>query len=213
VLQVNPRGSGSYGEAFARAVIRDWGGADWEDIVAVLDSVLADEAAGIDPARTALTGGSYGGFMTCWAITQTDRFAVALAGAPLTNLESMYGTADIGPSWFADEIGGTPLDAYDRFRSRSALPLAARVRTPLLLYHGEADLRVPIEQSEQFFTALTALGHDVELLRVPAEGHVLPSDASPVHRRIVRETILEWLDRYLRPSGAKMVRRRSSAPN
>jgi dipeptidyl aminopeptidase/acylaminoacyl peptidase len=211
VLQVNPRGSGSYGEAFARAVIRDWGGADWEDIVAVLNSVLADRAAGIDAARTALTGGSYGGFMTCWAITQTDRFAVAIAGAPLTNLESMYGTADIGPSWFADEIGGTPLDAYDRFRSRSALPLAARVRTPLLLYHGEADLRVPIEQSEQFFTALTALGHDVELLRVPAEGHVLPGDASPVHRRIVREMILEWLDRYLRPSGATVLRRRTSS--
>ena len=199
VLQVNPRGSGSYGEAFARAVLLDWGGADWEDIVAVLDTVLDDPGSGVDRRRTAIMGGSYGGFMTCWAVTQTDRFAVASAGAPLTNLESEYGTADIGPTWFAEEQGGTPLTAQDRYRARSALPLADRVTTPLLLYHGEADLRVPIEQSEQFFTALTALGREVELLRVPREGHVLPGDASPVHRRLVREAIRDWFARYLEP--------------
>jgi dipeptidyl aminopeptidase/acylaminoacyl peptidase len=178
-------------------VVGDWGGADFADLLAVLDAVLARPSPRFDPARTAITGGSYGGFMSCWAITQTDRFAVAIAGAALTNLESEYGTADIGPTWLRAELGGTPPDRPAAYRARSALAFAERVRTPVLLYHGDADVRVPIEQSEQFFTALTALGHDVELIRVPGEGHVLPGDASPVHRRILREAILEWLGRYL----------------
>jgi dipeptidyl aminopeptidase/acylaminoacyl peptidase len=139
--------------------------------------------------------------MSCLAITRTDRFATAIAGAALTNIESEYGTADIGPTWLRAEFGGTPMERPGAYRDRSALAFVDRVRTPLLLYHGEADLRVPIEQSEQFFTALTALGCDVELIRVPGEGHVLPSDATPVHRRVLREAIVEWLDRYLGPSG------------
>ena len=202
VLQVNPRGSGSYDETFARAVVGDWGGADFADILAVLDDVLADPAAEIDPVRTAITGGSYGGFMSCWAVTQTDRFAVAVAGAPITNFESEYGTADIGPSWFEREQLGPPwsANAATTYGARSAIRFVDRIRTPLLLYHGEADLRCPIEQSEQLFTALTALGQvDVELVRVPKEGHVLPSHASPVHRRATREVILEWFARYLQP--------------
>ena len=197
VLAVNPRGSGGYGEAFARAVVGDWGGADLADILAVLDHVLAGDDPAIDPVRVGMTGGSYGGFMTCWAITQTNRFAAAVAGASITNLESEFGTADIGPSWLRSEQGGAPWERPEAYRARSPLHFAERVRTPLLLYHGEADLRCPIEQSEQFFTALTAHGAEVELLRVPAEGHVLPSDASPVHRRIVREAILDWFGRFL----------------
>lgn len=199
VLQVNPRGSGSYEESFARAVVGDWGGADFEDILAVLDDALSDRSLRLDRRRVAITGGSYGGFMACWAITQTDRFAVAVAGAPITNFESEYGTADIGPTWFEREQLGPPWADRDRYAARSAIRFVDRVRTPLLLYHGEADLRCPIEQSEQFFTALTALGREVELVRVPAEGHVLPSDASPVHRRLTREVILEWFARYLKP--------------
>ena len=168
----------------------------------MLDDVLADPKPAIDPDRIAITGGSYGGFMSCWAITQTDRFAVAVAGAPITNFESEYGTADIGPSWFEREQLGPPWhpDAAATYGARSAIRFADRIRTPLLLYHGEADLRCPIEQSEQLFTALTALGQvDVELVRVPKEGHVLPSHASPVHRRATREVILEWFARYLQP--------------
>ena len=200
VLQVNPRGSGSYDEAFSRAVIGDWGGADFEDILAVLDDALADDTLKLDPARTAITGGSYGGFMSCWAVTQTARFAVAVSGAPITNFESEYGTADIGPSWFEREQVGTPWEGREAYAARSPIRFVDRVRTPILLYHGEADLRCPIEQSEQFFTALVALRHvDVELLRVPKEGHVLPGHASPVHRRLVREVVLEWFERYLRP--------------
>jgi dipeptidyl aminopeptidase/acylaminoacyl peptidase len=197
VLAVNPRGSGSYDEAFAQAVVADWGGEDFRDLMAALDATIAAADPPIDPGRLAIAGGSYGGFMSCWAITQTDRFRVALAGASITNLETEYGTADIGPSWLRDEHGGPPAEREQAYRDRSPIRFVDRVRTPILLYHGEADMRCPIEQSEQFFTALTAAGRDVELVRVPSEGHVLPSDASPVHRRVVRELILEWLARSL----------------
>ena len=207
VLAVNPRGSGGYGEAFARSVVGDWGGGDFADILAVLDTVVAGREPAVDPARLGITGGSYGGFMSCWAITQTDRFAAAVAGAPVTNLESEFGTADIGPTWLRAEQTGAPWEGAPAYRARSPLHFADRVRTPLLLYHGEADLRCPIEQSEQFFTALTAHGSDVELLRVPAEGHVLPGEASPVHRRLVREAILDWFGRYL---GEPAMRHRRS---
>ncbi len=203
VLAVNPRGSGSYDEAFARAVVGDWGGEDYEDLMAALDAVIAAGDPAIDPSRLAIGGGSYGGFMTCWAVTRTDQFRVGLAGASITNLETEYGTADIGPSWLAAEQTGTPWEREELYRARSPIRFADRVRTPLLLYHGEADLRCPIEQSEQFFTALTAYGRDVELMRVPGEGHVLPGDASPVHRRAVREAILEWLARHVGPDAPR----------
>ena len=107
VLAVNPRGSGSYDEAFALAVVGDWGGEDFADLTAALDAVIEAADPPIDPRRLAIAGGSYGGFMSCWAITQTDRFAVALAGASITNLETEYGTADIGPSWLRAEHRGT----------------------------------------------------------------------------------------------------------
>ena len=191
VLLVNPRGSGGYGEAFGRAVIGDWGGEDLADLLAALDHVLAAHPGRLDPARIAIQGGSYGGFMATWAITQTDRFACAVAGAPVTWLEAMELTSDIGPTWSrAERAAADP-------RERSPLTGAARVRTPLLLYHGESDLRVPISQSEAFLAAITAAGGDAELLRVPGEGHVLPGDATPVHARMVREAILAFLARHL----------------
>lgn len=191
VLLVNPRGSGGYGEAFGRAVIGDWGGEDLADLLAALDHVLAAHPDRLDPARTAINGGSFGGFMATWAITQTDRFACAVAGAPVTWLEGMELTSDIGLTWSRAERGA--LDASDR----SPLAGAARIRTPLLLYHGESDLRVPIAQSEALLAAITTAGGEAELLRVPGEGHVLPGDASPVHARLVREAILAFLARHL----------------
>jgi dipeptidyl aminopeptidase/acylaminoacyl peptidase len=202
VLAVNPRGSGSYDEAFALAVVGDWGGEDFADLLTAVDAAIAESDPPIDLARLAITGGSYGGFMTCWAVTQTDRFAVGIAGAAITNLESEYGTADIGPTWLAAEQTGSPTEREALYGARSPLRFAHQVATPLLLYHGEADLRCPIEQSEQFFTALTALGRDVEFIRVPAEGHVLPGDASPVHARAVREAILDMLDRHVGSAAA-----------
>jgi dipeptidyl aminopeptidase/acylaminoacyl peptidase len=196
VVLVNPRGSGGSSEAFGRAVVGDWGGADLDDLLAVVDHVLAAHPDRLDPGRTAIMGGSFGGFMATWAITRTDRFTCAVAGAPVTWPEAMALTSDIGASWSRMQRG--TLDPQDR----SPLAAAGRIRTPLLLYHGESDLRVPISQSEALFTAVTDAGGDVELLRVPGEGHVLPGDASPVHARLVREAILGFLVRHLRPGTA-----------
>jgi dipeptidyl aminopeptidase/acylaminoacyl peptidase len=197
VLMANPRGSGGGSEAFGRAVIGDWGGADLEDLLAVVDAALDQHPARVDSERVAIMGGSFGGFMATWAITRTDRFRCAVAGAPVTWLEGMLRTADIGPTWTAGELGGPPRERLARAAARSPITAVERIRTPLLLYHGEADLRVPISQSEALLAAITEVGGEAELLRVPGEGHVLPGDASPVHARRVREVILAFLARHL----------------
>jgi len=180
-------------------VIGDWGGADLEDLLAVLDETLARHADLLDPQRTAIMGGSYGGFMATWAITQTERFTCAVAGAPVTWQEAMALTSDIGMTWAVAEQAGVDGRPPARDADRSPLHGASRITTPLLLYHGESDLRVPIAQSEALLAAITAAGGHAELLRVPGEGHVLPGDASPVHARQVREAVLAFLSRHLRP--------------
>ncbi len=199
VLYGNPRGSGGYGEAFARAVCADWGGEDFQDLLALVDAVVERGDPPLDPARLGITGSSYGGFLTCWAITQTDRFAAAVSGACISNLVSFFGTSDIGASWGVREFGGTPWERLDWYLARSPLTHAPRVRTPLLLYHGEADLRCPIEQSEQMFTALHYLGQTVALLRIPGESHAALG-GTPLHRIEARRAILEWFARYLLPA-------------
>jgi dipeptidyl aminopeptidase/acylaminoacyl peptidase len=195
VLYVNPRGSGGYGEQFAQAVCLDWGGEDYADLLAMVDDVLASEPA-LDPNRVGIVGSSYGGFMSCWAVTQTNRFAAAVAGACISNLVSFFGTSDIGASWGLREFGGTPYERAEWYTARSPITHAPQVQTPLFLYHGESDLRCPIEQSEQMFSALRRLGKTVELLRVPNESHGVLS-GSPAHRIVVRQAILDWFKRYL----------------
>jgi dipeptidyl aminopeptidase/acylaminoacyl peptidase len=196
VLYGNPRGSGGYGEKFAGAVCEDWGGEDFCDQMALVDLAIARADPPIDPNRLAITGGSYGGFMTCWAITQTDRFAVGVSGACISNLASFFGTSDVGASWGAREFGGAPWERPVWYHEHSPVTHAPKVKTPLLLYHGEADLRCPIEQSEQMFTALLRLGKTVEFFRVPGESHGVLNGA-PVHRIAAREAILAWFARYL----------------
>lgn len=199
VLYGNPRGSGGWGEQFAGAVIQDWGGEDYLDLMALVDLALERSDPPIDASRLAITGGSYGGYMSCWAITQTDRFVVAVSGSCISNLVSFFGTSDVGGSWGVHEFGGTPWERSDWYRSRSPLTHVQRVKTPLLLYHGDADLRCPIEQSEQMFTAMLRLGQTVEFLRVPGEAHGVLS-GTPEHRIVTREAILEWFGRFLAPS-------------
>jgi dipeptidyl aminopeptidase/acylaminoacyl peptidase len=196
VVYANPRGSGGYGERFASDVIGDWGGKDWQDQLAVLDDVLAGPPVPVDATRQAITGSSYGGFMSCWAIGQTDRFAVAVAGACISNLVSFAGTSDIGATWAARELGGSPDENAEWYRANSPLTHAAQVKTPLLLYHGEDDLRCPIEQSEQMFTALHRLGKPVAFLRLPGESHSA-LNGTPVHRVDARRAIFDWFDEHL----------------
>lgn len=196
VLYVNPRGSQGYGDAFASAVVGDWGGKDYRDVMAGVDALLA--RGYVDEQRMAITGGSYGGYMTSWAITQTSRFAAAISERAVNNLHSMSGTTDI-PLFNPSEMRAYAHEQPDVLLARSPITFARNVTTPLLILHAEQDLRCPIEQAEQLFVALTWLRREVEFVRFPDENHELSRSGSPKHRLERLERIVAWLDAHLAP--------------
>lgn len=207
VLLPNPRGSTTYGEAFSEAVVRDWGGRDFEDIMAGVDELVARGVA--DSERLYIGGYSYGGFMSTWAIGHTNRFQATVIGAPVANQVSMFGTGDI-PLFDMHEIGGTPLDDPDEYQARSPVSYLSNVSTPVLLLHHEGDLRCPMGQSEEIFQTLKLLGKDVEFVRYPGGFHTYnthaPSQIVDHARRIIA-----WYDghapkRRAQPARAKRVK-------
>ena len=195
VLAVNPRGSSTYGRDFLKAVMRDWGGEDYLDIMAALDEVSSRPY--VDADRLGVTGYSYGGFMSSWIIGHDTRFNAAVVGAPCINLSSMYGTSDIGVIFGEPQWGGMRKDALDVFLERSPLTYAPNVETPVLLMHGEDDARCPIEQSEQYFVALKRLGKEVELVRFPGSSHSLLRSGHPRMREEYLTRCLAWFDTHL----------------
>jgi dipeptidyl aminopeptidase/acylaminoacyl peptidase len=195
VVAANPRGSQGYGEAFTRAVVGDWGGGDFADIMAALDEALRRRPE-IDPGRLGVMGGSYGGFLTSWAVGHTDRFRAACSERAVNSQVTMFGTSDIGHIFNTVEMGGAlPWDEPARWIERSPVTHAARIRTPLLIIHAEDDLRCPIEQAEQLFVALKKLGREVVLARVPDENHELSRSGTPRHRLERFRLILDWFAR------------------
>jgi dipeptidyl aminopeptidase/acylaminoacyl peptidase len=194
VLYTNPRGSTGYGEDFLWATWGGgWGNLDSEDVLAGVDFVRSSYA--IDGARMGVTGYSYGGFLTDWIVTHDPRFAAAISGAGISNWVSDYGTADIprtkesefyGPPW--EDEGGSLL------QRQSPIQYVTNVRTPTLFVHGESDLRVPIEQGEQMYTALKKLKVDAKFIRYPDSYHGDWKPWNVVHRY---HHELLWWDRYL----------------
>ena len=195
VLAVNPRGSSTYGDGFMRAVLRDWGGEDYHDLMAAVDRVC--ERPYVDRERLGVHGYSYGGFMTSWAIGHTGRFRAAVVGAPCIDLYSMCGTSDIGISFGEPQWGGSPVDAAPELLQRSPITYADNVSAPVLLLHGEADARCPIAQSEEYFTVLKRLGKEVEFVRFPNSGHQFPRTGHPRLREEYIARTLAWLDGWL----------------
>ncbi len=195
VLMTNPRGSTGYGQEWVAGTMRDWGGADYRDVMAGAD-YLAKQGF-VDSDRIGITGGSYGGYMVNWAIGQTDRFRAAVSQRSTANRASLYGTSDINWSYNDWEFGGSPYENPDFYRERSPLTYVANVSTPLLLLHSENDLRCPISQSEEFFTALKLHGKVAEFVRFPDESHGLSRTGQPRHRVERLERICAWFDRYL----------------
>jgi dipeptidyl aminopeptidase/acylaminoacyl peptidase len=192
VLLVNPRGSAGYGEPFMQACDRDWGGADCGDLLAGIEAALA--RGGLDGERLAVTGVSYGGYMTNWLLTQTDRFRAAVSVYGIANLTSMFGTADMDPVW-AEGDYGWPWENQAFYRERSPITFADRVRTPLRILAAEQDYRCPIAQAQEWFTWLKRRGSaPVELVRLPRASHT--SFASPRQRIQRLELTLEWIERY-----------------
>ena len=197
VVFTNPRGSEGYGEDFRRAVIGDWGGADYEDVMAGLDAAL-EQCAFINPERLGVMGGSYGGFMTSWVVGHTDRFKAACSERAVNNAHSLFGTSDIGHFFQEAEYGALPWDNMDRYLERSPLTHAKDIHTPLLIIHSEDDRRCPIEQGEQLFVALKKLGREVLFVRFPDETHELSRTGKPRHRVQRFHAILDWFNHHLR---------------
>jgi dipeptidyl aminopeptidase/acylaminoacyl peptidase len=192
VLQGNPRGSSGRTLEFSNANYMDWGGKDFEDLMAGVDLIVDRGIA--DPDQLAIMGGSYGGFMTFWSITQTDRFQAAIGHAAISDWYSFYGQTDI-PFLLEYGFGGTPWETKETFEEFSPIEFAGNVTTPLLITHGEEDFRVPISQAEQYFRTLKKMGNDVEFLRFPREGHGI---REPRHRIYLDQEQAKWFERFVR---------------
>jgi len=195
VLCVNPRGSSTYGDDFVKAVLRDWGGEDFCDILDAVEAVC--ERPYVDETRLGVHGYSYGGFMSSWIVGHDQRFSAAVVGAPCTDLPSFYGTADIGVPFGEVQWGGPRMDRLQWYIDHSPLTYAENVDTPVLLLHGEADHRCPIEQSEQYFTALKRLDKDVEFVRFPDSSHLFLRMGHPKLRAEYLERTLGWFDNHI----------------
>lgn len=193
VLYTNPRGSSGYGEDFLWATWGGWGNLDSDDVMAGLAYAL--EKYNIDTSRLGVTGYSYGGFLTNWLITHTDRFAAAVSGAGISNWVSDYGTADV-PRTKESEFFGPPWKpaSGDLLWEQSPIKHADGVSTPTLFLHGEDDFRVPIEQAEQMYTALRKQRVAARFVRYPDSGHGGWRPWDMVHR--YSEELLWWY-RYL----------------
>jgi dipeptidyl aminopeptidase/acylaminoacyl peptidase len=198
VVYTNPRGSTGYGEKFLWATWGGWGKLDYQDVMAGVDFVL--DRYPLDRKRLGVTGYSYGGFLTDWIITQTNRFSAAVTGAGISNWVSDYGTADI-PRTKESEFYGAPWqqDSGERMRGLSPITHVANAKTPTLFVHGEADRRVPIEEAEQMYTALKKLQVPAKFIRYPGNFHGGWPPWDMVHRYYNE---LQWWRQYLQPTGS-----------
>ncbi len=194
VLYINPRGSTGYGQAFVDGTIENWGGGDYRDLMAGLDYAMAHHSW-IDGERLGVIGGSYGGYMTNWVVTQTDRFAAAVSIASLSNLVSFYGTS-LYHLLMETEFPGELWENYDLLWHWSPLAHIERATTPTLLIHGADDHDVPITQAEEMFVALKKRGVETVLVRYPDEGHGIRQTA---HAEDMRARIADWFGKYLNP--------------
>ncbi len=191
----NPRGSAGYGLKFMNAIHQDWGNLDHKDIMAVTDWLARRPC--VDARRMGITGGSYGGYMTNWVISRTNRFKAAVTQRSVVSMESLFGTSDFGPD-LGNEMGGKPWENVERLRRCSPLTYVANIRTPLLIEHQEQDYRCPIEQAEQLFTALKVLGRTVEMIRFEGESHGMSRSGRPQNRAERLRRIGAWFAKYLR---------------
>jgi dipeptidyl aminopeptidase/acylaminoacyl peptidase len=191
LLLPNPRGSFGLGAAFQEANVEDFGHGDLRDIRASVAAALA--AAPIDAERVGIAGWSYGGFMAMWAVTQSNEFRAAVAGAGVANWQSYYGQNDI-PGWLPPYFGATVYDAPEIYAKSSPIAFVKQARTPTLLLVGERDTDCPPAQSREFSQALETLGVPTQLVVYPKEPHRF---AQAENRRDRVERMMEWFDRHM----------------
>jgi dipeptidyl aminopeptidase/acylaminoacyl peptidase len=188
----NPRGSFGQGERFAAANVRDLGHGDLRDVLAGIDA--AGKVAPIDPARLGITGGSYGGFMTMWAVTQTDRFKAAVAIAGISDWQSYYGENGID-AWLLPYFGASAYQDPEVYARSSPINFIRNVRTPTFAYVGELDIECPAPQTQEFWHALKELGIPTAVMIYAGEGHGL---RQPDHTADAMRRTIEWFERYLK---------------
>lgn len=192
VLLPNPRGSYGQGEEFTRANMKDFGGGDLRDDLAGIDAAI--EKYPIDPKRLGVTGWSYGGFMTMWTVTQTNRFRAAVAGAGIANWQSYYGQNLIG-QWMIPFFGASIYDDPEVYEKSSPIRFIKNVKTPTLVIVGERDAECPAAQSYEFWHALKTLGVPTKLIVYSGEGHMF---LDPKHQADRLEQTVAWFDKYLK---------------
>jgi dipeptidyl aminopeptidase/acylaminoacyl peptidase len=192
VLFPNPRGSYGQGEAFTRANVKDFGYGDLRDILAGIDEVV--KTLPVDNNRIGIGGWSYGGYMTMWAVTQTDRFRTAVAGAGIANWQSYYGQNGID-QWMIPYFGASVYDNPAVYAKSSPITFIKRVKTPTLILVGDRDVECPVPQSYEFWHALKTLGVPTQFVVYPGEGH---SIAKSDHRRNIMRRTVAWYNKYLK---------------
>ena len=197
VFQPNPRGSYGQGAAFTRANVKDFGGGDLRDVLTGLDAI--EKTAPVDPERIGIMGWSYGGYMTMWAVTQTNRFNAAVSGAGISDWQSYYGTNNID-TWMIPYFGASVYDDPKVYERSSPLTFINNVRTPTLLLAGDRDAEVPISQSYEYWNALRRLGVKTKFVVYPDEGHFFFRREDQIDDM---SQVLDWFDRYLKPGPVK----------
>jgi dipeptidyl aminopeptidase/acylaminoacyl peptidase len=195
VFFCNPRGSTGYGQEFERGIVNNWGGMDYQDIMAGVNAALK-QYPWIDADRVGVTGGSYGGFMTNWIVGHTTRFKAAVTLRGISNFISDDGTRD-GAYGHQDDFKGFLFDDFDQYWDASPLKYAKNVKTPILVLHSDNDYRVPLEQGEQWFRALKHYGVNAELVIFPRENHNLTRTGEPKHLVESLNWQCYWFDRFL----------------
>jgi dipeptidyl aminopeptidase/acylaminoacyl peptidase len=189
----NPRGSIGYGDKFRRANIRDWGGGDFQDIMTGIDYLISQGIA--DGNKLGIMGGSYGGYMSAWAITQTDRFKAASVYAGPKNLLSFFGQSTGSKAYWFSFFSDAPWKAKEEYEKSSPMSFAGNIKTPTLLQHGEADSTNPLLQSYEFYNALRKNNVPVEFAVYPRQGHLM---TEPKFQTDMLSRNINWFNRWLK---------------
>jgi len=192
VVYANPRGSTSYGKEFGNLIHHAYPGADYDDLMSVVDAAI--DRGYVDPERLYVTGGSGGGVLTAWIVGKTDRFRAAVVAKPVINWTSFVLTADFSPFFMDYWFPAPPWEAHEHYWKRSPLSLVGNVSTPTMILTGEQDWRTPISETEQYYQALKLRKVDTAMVRVPGAHHGIASKPSQLIAKVVN--ILGWFERY-----------------
>ncbi|WP_276970391.1 S9 family peptidase [Ferrimicrobium acidiphilum] len=197
VIASNPRGSRGYGASFCSAIFERWGDRDWADIETAVDAAC-ERHPEINQDALGVGGGSYGGYMTAWIIGHSNRYSAAVVGRPVTDWVSMVGSSDVGWDEARRAGGKHPWEDDSWYRQQSPLTYVEQVRTPVLIEAQEGDLRCPIEQAMEYYTAIRYLNRvPVRFVRYPDEFHGMSRNGKPWNRIHRLDEILNWYNRFL----------------